>query len=131
MSVRKKASTVDEDSWNKEKTGRKRMHKGNVLIVHQDAGLKNFRMNFNFKNCNVVFAEDGCEALQIYYQNKRNLNLVFSSLIMTHMDGFEFISRFRRISSVPLYLLSEGTYIDEKVQQFIDKLNCKIGRAHV
>ena len=65
-----------------------------VLIIDDDpivcAVLESALRSFGF--CEILVAESGLEATELYYQNKSDVGLISCDLHMPDFDGIEFIS---------------------------------------
>jgi DNA-binding response OmpR family regulator len=69
-------------------------------------------LSLHWHACEVSTAGDGEEALEQFYQ--RNPDLIILDVCMPHLSGLEVLERIRRISDVPVIILSvRGEEIDK------------------
>jgi len=87
-----------------------------LLIVEDNADMRNFlETNFNSEYV-VLTANDGIEALE--QLKKTEVNLIISDLMMPRMDGLEFCKAIRSnilLSHIPFVLLTAKTDLDTKI----------------
>jgi len=79
-----------------------------VLLVEDEAMVREVaqamlkRLGFD-----VITAEDGAEAVEIFQKNKDDIRLVLSDLTMSRMNGWETITALRAIrSDIPVIIAS-------------------------
>ncbi len=76
-----------------------------ILVVEDEKPLREFvARNLSVRGYEVLKAANGMEALAIF-QNE-SLDLIILDLMMPHMDGLELTQRVRRVSTVPIIVLS-------------------------
>ncbi len=76
-----------------------------ILVVEDEKPLREFvARNLSVRGYEVLKAANGMEALAIF-QNQ-TLDLIILDLMMPHMDGLELTQRIRRVSTVPIIVLS-------------------------
>ncbi len=76
-----------------------------ILVVDDEKPLREFvARNLSVRGYEVLKAANGLEALALF-QNEP-LDLIILDLMMPHMDGLELTQRVRRISTVPIIVLS-------------------------
>ncbi len=85
-----------------------------VLVVDDEMRMrkliKDFLMVNDFK---VIEAEDGEQALEVFYQNK-DIDLIILDVMMPKKDGWEVCKEIRQSSSVPIIMLTaRGEEMDE------------------
>ncbi|MDX8401522.1 MAG: response regulator [Mariprofundaceae bacterium] len=69
----------------------------------------------------TIAARDGEEALRLFEQEHRNLDLVLTDLTMPHMSGHELFSRIQQIAPGFPIVLTSGYNEQEAIQQFSGK----------
>ena len=78
-----------------------------VLIVDDEQRMrkliKDFLMN---KGYNILEAEDGEKALEVFEENKNKINLVLLDVMMPKLDGWSVLREIRRKSKVPVIMLT-------------------------
>lgn len=83
-----------------------------VLVVDDEAHVvQSITMNLELEGFQVIGATSGWEALEKVYAESPDL--VILDVMMPGMDGFETLTRIRRVSSVPVIFLSvKGETLD-------------------
>ncbi len=78
-----------------------------VLIVDDEQRMrkliKDFLMN---KGYNILEAEDGEKALEVFEENKNKINLVLLDVMMPKLDGWSVLREIRQKSKVPVIMLT-------------------------
>lgn len=91
------------------------MRKSRILIVDDDPGVvKAVRANLQTRECEVLTAMDGEEALQVLSQEQPDL--IILDITMPKLNGFEVCRQIREWSQVPIIMLSARNDVDEKVK---------------
>jgi len=88
------------------------MIKKTILVVEDEAKLRELVVSYLDDAYNVFEAEDGEEALQIF--KEEHIDLIISDIMMPKMDGWALLKEIRAISNVKFILL---TALDEEVNQ--------------
>ncbi len=82
------------------------MNELKILIVDDEAKLRKIVKDFLVKKDYVVLeAGNGEEAMDIIYEDK-NIDLVILDVMMPKMDGWETCKEIRKISTVPIIMLT-------------------------
>jgi two-component system KDP operon response regulator KdpE len=91
------------------------MNKITVLVVDDEQPLRDFvGRNLQKRHFQVYTAANGMEALAVFQANA--IDLVIMDLMMPRMDGIEAIGHIRRLSMVPIIVLSALEEEHHKVQ---------------
>lgn len=91
------------------------MRKSRILVVDDDPGIvKSVRANLQAKDCEVLIASDGAEAIELI--EKELPDLVILDIMMPKMDGFEVCSEVRKWSRIPIIMLSARRDVEEKAR---------------
>ena len=100
-----------------------------ILYAEDEKSIREFvKIIFRRNNIsNVVFAENGEEAFELYKNDK--FDLVITDIIMPIMNGFELIENIRKIDSEQLFMMVTGLdsredlirAIELKVHYFVEK----------
>ncbi|MFK7827014.1 MAG: response regulator [Oligoflexales bacterium] len=94
-----------------------------ILCVHPHLNLGEIIPGLEEKY-DVIYAQNGFEALQHYYKNKGKFDIILSGIIMSQMDGFSFVTRIRKITKkAPVYMIINGDVVDTKTRSFFSELN--------
>jgi DNA-binding response OmpR family regulator len=93
------------------------MEEKRILVVDDDENicrlLKMYLVNEGFK---VLVANDGVKALEIV--EKEKIDLIILDVMMPVMDGWDVCRAVRRISAVPIIMLTARDMLDDKLQGF-------------
>jgi DNA-binding response OmpR family regulator len=86
-----------------------------VLVVDDDARLRDalqFGIQLQWQDARVVTADDGQQGLQRFFEQEPDVVLL--DVTMPGLNGFEVLQRIRRVSDVPVIMLSaRGEDIDQ------------------
>ena len=78
-----------------------------VLIVDDESRMRKLIKDFlNSKGYNVLEAEDGEEALEIFEKNKNRLNIILLDVMMPKLDGWSVLRQIRQQSKIPIIMLT-------------------------
>lgn len=69
----------------------------------------------------IMKAETGCQALEIYRQNSKRIDLVILDMIMPDMSGGNVFDRLREMNPHVVVLLSSGYSIDGKAMEILNR----------
>ena len=82
------------------------MEKLKILVVDDEARMRKLVKDFLVKDhFEVVEAEDGSQALDIFYQQK-DIALIILDVMMPKVDGWEVCREVRQYSKVPVIMLT-------------------------
>ena len=84
------------------------MEKLTILVVDDEARMRKLIKDFLVKkNFNILEAEDGEKALEIYDKNKNNINLILLDVMMPKVDGWSVLKKIREENkSIPIVMLT-------------------------
>ena len=84
------------------------MEKLTILVVDDEARMRKLIKDFLVKNnFNILEAEDGEKALEIYNKNKNNINLILLDVMMPKVDGWSVLKKIREENkSIPIVMLT-------------------------
>ena len=79
-----------------------------ILVVDDEARMRKLIKDFLVKNdFNILEAEDGEKALEIYDKNKNNINLILLDVMMPKVDGWSVLKKIREENkSIPIVMLT-------------------------
>lgn len=78
-----------------------------ILVVDDESRMRKLIKDFLIqKGYSILEACDGEEALQIYEENKRNINLVLLDVMMPKLDGWSVLRQIRQVSNIPIIMLT-------------------------
>ena len=86
-----------------------------ILIVEDEAGLRQgLEINLRHENYETVPAADGEEAIRLFHSE--NPDLVLLDLMLPKKSGFEVLDHIRKLSKVPVILLTARGQETDKVR---------------
>ena len=89
-----------------------------ILVVDDEARMRKLVKDFLVKsNYEVVEAEDGSQALDIFFGQK-NIALIILDVMMPKMDGWEVCREVRQYSKVPIIMLTAKSDERDELQGF-------------
>lgn len=89
-----------------------------VLIVDDEKGIRDVIKEYClFENYEVLEAEDGIEANDII-KNNNDIDIIILDIMMPKQDGYTTLKEIRKISSVPVIMLSARSEEYNKLLSF-------------
>jgi DNA-binding response OmpR family regulator len=86
-----------------------------ILIVEDEAGLRQgLEINLRHENYETVTAADGEEAIRLFHAE--NPDLVLLDLMLPKKSGFEVLDHIRKVSRIPVILLTARGQETDKVR---------------
>lgn len=86
-----------------------------ILIVEDDAGLRQgLEINLRLEGHETIAASDGDEAIRLYHAE--NPDLILLDLMLPKKSGFEVLDHVRRVSKIPVILLTARGAETDKVR---------------
>ncbi len=90
------------------------MSKGKILVVEDEVSLARFiELELTFEGYNVVVAHDGKDGLNMF--EKQKYDLVLLDIMLPGIDGMEICRRIRKLSNVPIIILTAKDGVSDKV----------------
>ncbi len=78
-----------------------------ILIVDDEQRMRKLIRDFlTVKGYDILEAQDGEEALNIYAKNKNKINLILLDVMMPKLDGWSVLRQIRQESKVPIIMLT-------------------------
>ena len=94
------------------------MDKLKILVVDDETRMRILVKDFLVKaGFDVIEAEDGCKALDLFYEDK-DIALIVLDVMMPKMDGWEVCKEIRESSKVPIILLTARGDERDELQGF-------------
>ena len=94
------------------------MDKLKILVVDDETRMRILVKDFLVKaGFEVIEAEDGCKALDIFYEDK-DIALIVLDIMMPKMDGWEVCKEIRETSKVPIIMLTARGDERDELQGF-------------
>ena len=83
------------------------MSNDSILVVDDEERMRKLIKDFlKVKGYNILEAEDGEKALELYRENKSNIILVLLDVMMPKLDGWSVLRQIRQESKVPIIMLT-------------------------
>ncbi len=93
--------------------------KGRILIAEDEASLRNLiEMGLAANQYEVIATANGREALDIFMADQDNIDVVILDIMMPVLDGFSALEEIRRVSGVPVVMLTALGTSDDVVKGF-------------
>lgn len=91
-----------------------------ILLVDDEKRMTRVIKDFLVsKNYHVLLANDGQEALDVYYENNSKIDLILLDVLMPIMDGFEVLKEIRdNNDTVPVIMLTAKVQEYDQLQGF-------------
>ena len=91
--------------------------KKSILVVEDEPRIRFLIRDYFFKeNFNVLEAENGKEALDIFKENK--IDIIILDIMMPIMDGLTTLEKIREVSTIPVILLTAKGEEEDKLQGY-------------
>ena len=79
----------------------------NILIIEDEISIRTIIKKYLSKNgISCLEAQDGKEGLDIFKKNKSLIDLIIMDVMMPEMDGIECTAEIRKLSDVPIIILT-------------------------
>ena len=89
-----------------------------ILIVDDESRMRKLVRDFlSVKGYKVVEAEDGEQALEIFFDQK-DISLILLDVMMSKMDGWEVCKTIRQYSKIPIIMLTARSEERDELQGF-------------
>ena len=96
-----------------------RTMKGRVLIAEDEASLRNLiEMGLAANQYEVIATANGREALDVFMAERDNIDVVILDIMMPELDGFSTLEEIRKVSEVPVVMLTALGTSDDVVKGF-------------
>ena len=90
------------------------MAKGKILIIEDELSLARFvELELTFEGYEVTIADDGKKGLEAF--EKQKYDLILLDLMLPGIEGKEICRRIRKVSNVPIIILTAKDEISDKV----------------
>ena len=79
----------------------------NILVVDDESRMRKLIKDFLIKdNYNVLEAEDGEKALELFENEKDKIDLIILDVMMPKQDGWSVLRKIRQSSQLPVIMLT-------------------------
>jgi len=92
----------------------------NILVADDEFYIRSLIRDFFQKKLgyNVVEAEDGQQALDIFYSGKPKINLVILDVMMPEHSGWYVLEKIKEVSTVPVVMLTAKAEEESQIKGF-------------
>ena len=88
-----------------------------ILIVEDEENIRRILKKYLSKfNITCIEAKDGKKALDIFKKNKDGIDLILMDVMMPEMDGVEATREIRKISDVPIIMLTAKNQDEDEIE---------------
>ena len=78
-----------------------------ILVVDDESRMRKLLKDFlSTKGFNIIEAEDGEKALDIFTENRNKIKLVLLDVMMPKLDGWSVLRKIRQESNLPVIMLT-------------------------
>lgn len=92
----------------------------NILVADDEYRIRKLLSEFFFKKLgyHVIEAEDGEEALKVFYEGKPKINLVILDVMMPKYSGWYVLEKIKEASSIPVVMLTAKIEEESQLKGF-------------
>ena len=95
------------------------MKKIKILVVDDEIKLLHTVTEFlTLQNFSVMQASSGSEALKIFTENKKEIELILLDLMLPDISGYSVLREIRKFSDVPVIILSARSEVTDQMNGF-------------
>ena len=83
------------------------MNNYTILVVDDESRMRKLIRDFlNQKDFNILEAEDGEKAIEVFNRESDKINLIILDVMMPKLDGWSVLRQIRQTSKVPIIMLT-------------------------
>lgn len=83
------------------------MENSNILVVDDESRMRKLLKDFlSAKGYQILEAEDGEKAIEVYEMNKNKIQLILLDVMMPKLDGWSVLRKIRQESNIPVIMLT-------------------------
>lgn len=95
------------------------MDKVKILVVDDESRMRKLVRDFLERaGYRIIEAENGLEAMEIFYENNKEIGLLILDVMMPKMDGWQVCREVRQSSQVPIIMLTARSEERDELQGF-------------
>lgn len=95
------------------------MRKNLILIVEDEEKLARTMSDYlKLQGYDVICAADAPEALNKFFQNQKEVDLILLDVMLPVMDGYEVLQEIRRVVDVPVIMMTARSSIEDQMSGF-------------
>ena len=95
------------------------MRKNLIMIVEDEQKLARTMNDYlGLKGYDTICAADGQEALRLFYDNQKRVDLILLDVMLPGMDGYEVLKEIRRSFDVPVIMMTARSSVEDQMSGF-------------
>lgn len=95
------------------------MERLKILVVDDESRMRKLVRDFLERaGYRIIEAENGLEAMEIFYENNKEIGLLILDVMMPKMDGWQVCREVRQSSQVPIIMLTARSEERDELQGF-------------
>lgn len=88
-----------------------------ILIVEDEVGIRTIIKKYLSKfDITIIEAENGKKGLDTFLNNKDNIDLILMDVMMPEMDGIKCTREIRKVSNVPIIMLTAKSEDEDEIE---------------
>lgn len=88
-----------------------------ILIIEDEVSIRTIIKKYLSKfDIECIEAENGKKGLEIFEKNKDNIDLIIMDVMMPEMDGIECTREIRKLSNVPIIILTAKSEDEDEIE---------------
>lgn len=95
------------------------MRKNLIMIVEDEQKLARTMSDYlGLKGYDTVCAVDGPEALRLFYEHQKRVDLILLDVMLPGMDGYEVLKEIRKSFDVPVIMMTARSSVEDQMSGF-------------
>lgn len=95
------------------------MRKNQIMIVEDEEKLARTMSDYlKLQGYDVICASDGSEALHLFFQNQKSVDLILLDIMLPKTDGYEVLQEIRKVVDVPVIMMTARSSIEDQMSGF-------------
>lgn len=95
------------------------MRRNQIMIVEDEEKLAAMLADYlKLQGYDTLCAGDGQEALQLFYKNHKQIDLVLLDVMLPETDGYVVLREIRRIEDVPVIMMTARSSVEDQMTGF-------------
>lgn len=95
------------------------MRKNLIMIVEDEQKLARTMSDYlGLKGYDTVCAADGPEALRLFYEHQKRVDLILLDVMLPGMDGYEVLKEIRKSFDVPVIMMTARSSVEDQMSGF-------------
>ncbi len=96
-----------------------KMRKNQIMIVEDEEKLARTMSDYlRLQGYDILCAADGTEALNLFFQNQKDIDLILLDIMLPGMDGYEVLKEIRKIRDVPVIMMTARASVEDQMNGF-------------